>query len=180
MVYSEKFKNLVLFILSSEDYSDEGIKKLNKILYFIDFYFYREHEKFISGVDYAKAGRGPIINDYKLIFNQLCKDGVLEKKGGGWPIMYEPKMKADITKFSPEELDHVHKLLRRYGKLSSADLESISHDQQPWVLTENDGDIIDPELALLVSDDTGSDEVEVVNKELKDELIGLANAVVDK
>jgi uncharacterized phage-associated protein len=175
-MYNEKLKNLILFVLSSEDYKDEGIKKFNKILYFIDFYFYRDHEKLISDVKYAKAGRGPIIDNYKEIFSELVNDGVLSrKKDDLGPIFHSPKIKADIKVFSPEEIEHIHNVLKKYGRLSSAELESISHDQQPWVLTEKDGDIIDPDLALLIESEDDGNEAEVVSPKLKDELIKLAN-----
>ena len=176
MQYSDKLKNLILFVLSSEDYRDEGIKKLNKILYFIDFYFYRDHERLISGAQYAKADRGPIIDNYKELFGQLVADGVLHRKDVNGPILYCPKVKPDISIFSSEEIEHVHDVLKRYGRLASAELESISHDQQPWVLTERNGDIIDPDLALLV-DIEGNGEAEVSSPVLKDELIKLADSV---
>lgn len=175
-MYSEKLKNLVLFVLSSEDYKDEGIKKLNKILYFIDFYFYREHERLIADVQYAKAGMGPIIDQYKELFGQMVADGVLERKDWDGSIFYNPKMKPDINVFSSEEIEHVHHILKKYGRLTAAELQSISHDQQPWVLTENNGDIIDPDLALLIETEIGG-EAEVTSPKLKDELVRLANGV---
>jgi uncharacterized phage-associated protein len=175
-MYSEKFKNLILYILESDHYEDGGIKKLNKILYFIDFYFYREHEKFISDVQYAKAGMGPIVDNYKIIFQELCDNGILEKDSLIGVVLHRPLIKADIKKFSSEEIDHIHHILERYGRLSSMELESISHEQQPWILTEKNGDIIDPDLALLIANENG-EEVEVKNKAIEKELIALADKV---
>ena len=173
-LYSEKFKNLVLYILENNDYQDEGIKKLNKILYFIDFYFYREHERSISDARYAKAGMGPIVDNYKEIFQQLDNDGVLKQLSENGRIFHKPKGKADKTIFSSEEIDHIRNILDKYGKLSAAELESISHDQQPWVLTRQAGDIIDPDLALLI-DDGNAEDIEVTNEQMKKELVDLAN-----
>lgn len=39
---SNKLRNLILYILSHQDYQEGGVKKLNKLLYFIDFYYYTE------------------------------------------------------------------------------------------------------------------------------------------
>ena len=178
--YTEKFKNFVLYILLSDEYKDGGIKKLNKFLYFIDFYFYRDHEQFISGKDiqYAKAPMGPIIDNYKTIFEQMCSDGVLTQEEIRGVVFHKPLQKPNLSLFTSEEIDHIHNLLHNYGRLSSVELESISHKQQPWVLTENNGDIIDPELALLMSDESDeSEEVEVENETFKRELINLANSV---
>ncbi len=178
--YTEKFKNLVLYILSSDEYKDKGIKKLNKFLYFIDFYFYRDHEQFISGteIQYAKAPMGPIIDNYKIIFDQMCADGILALEENDGAVSHNPLQKPNLSFFTSEEIDHIHNLLHNYGRLSSVELESISHKQQPWVLTENYGDIIDPELALLISDESDeSEEVEVENENLKREIIKLADSV---
>ncbi|KKW35475.1 MAG: hypothetical protein UY82_C0038G0023 [Candidatus Uhrbacteria bacterium GW2011_GWC2_53_7] len=78
MQSQDKFKNLVLYVLSHGDYKEGGIKKLNKLLYFIDFYFYRDHERLISGVSYAKADMGPIVDDYRVVFDELEQKGFLE------------------------------------------------------------------------------------------------------
>lgn len=178
MVKKDKLNNLILYILSNIHYKDEGIKKLNKILYFVDFYFYKDHERFVSGqTEYAKAGMGPIINNYRDIFENLCTEGLLEKSIKDGAILHKPKKEPDVKVFTSEELDHIHKVLYKYGQLNSKELESISHDQQPWVLTKNVGDIIDPDLALLMDTaDDDTEEAEISNKELKDELITLANS----
>ncbi|MCK9197987.1 MAG: Panacea domain-containing protein [Bacilli bacterium] len=173
-MYSDKFKNLVLYILSKDNYRDDGIKKLNKILYFIDFYYYRDHKKFISDVKYAKAGMGPIIDNYKEIFSQMIEDGLLERNENYGQINHEARAAFNISDFTSEEIDHINNVLEKYGKLSSIELESISHEQQPWVLTEKNGEIIDPDLALLI-DDGLANTTEIVRKNLKDELIELAN-----
>lgn len=174
-LYNDKFKNLVLYVLSHEDYREGGIKKLNKLLYFIDFYFYRDHERLISGVDYAKAEMGPVVDQYKLVFEKLEKDGVLKSTGTTGYITYRPLVDVDLKQFSSEEVDHIGRVLNHYGKLSSNDLELISHQQQPWLLTENLGEKMDPDLALLISDEA-SDETHIENEALKNELIDLANS----
>lgn len=174
ILYSDKFKNLVLYILSKDSYKENGIKKLNKILYFIDFYFYRDNNKFISDVKYAKAGMGPIVDNYKEIFGKMVEDGILERDECLGSVNHKARKSFDISKFSPQEIDHINNVLDKYGKLSSIELESISHVQQPWILTKNDGDIIDPDLALLI-DDGLADSAEIIDEELKKELIGLAN-----
>ncbi len=175
-IYNEKFKNLVLYVLSHEDYKEGGIKKLNKLLYFIDFYFYRDHEQLISDMSYAKAEMGPVVDKYRTVFSELEKDGFLKSTDGVGLTAYQPLVKAEITQFSSEEIDHIGKVLNKYGKLSSTDLEGISHRQQPWILTENMGEIIDPDLALLIADDDSEEGYHVENQKLKDELIDLANS----
>lgn len=173
---NNKFTNLVLYILAHEDYKEGGIKKLNKLLYFIDFYFYRDNERLISGMDYAKAEMGPVVDQYKQIFIELEEAGFIKTVDSKGSVIYKPLKDADLKEFTPEEIDHIGRVLNRYGRLSSNDLELISHQQQPWLLTEKLGEKIDPDLALLISDDSEETEICVENKELKEELVRLANS----
>jgi uncharacterized phage-associated protein len=176
MVQGGKLRNLILYILAHQDYQEGGIKKLNKLLYFVDFYFYRDHESQISEASYAKAQMGPIIDGYKQIFFEMVKSGDLSETVGDEAVVYRPLRAADLGVFTPEQVDHVSRVLDRYGKLSGRDLEWISHQQQPWVLTENFGDIIDPDLALLIDDEENDAETSVIgDDELRKELEKLAN-----
>jgi uncharacterized phage-associated protein len=178
MVISKRLRNLILYILSHQDYQEGGVKKLNKLLYFVDFYFYKDHERLISGAQYAKAPMGPVIDEYRDVFAQLVTDGDLKLIDCNDLMIYKPLRQADLSIFSSEEIDHTSKVLDRYGKLSGRDLEWISHQQQPWVLTNNDGDRIDPDLALLIDDETSDSGAGVVkNKALKKELEDLAKQV---
>lgn len=172
--YNEKFKNLVLYVLSHDAYREGGIKKLNKLLYFIDFYFYREHEKLISGARYAKADMGPVVDQYRTVFGELERDGALKSFDGISYQSYKPIETADLSTFTSEEIDHIGKVLDKYGRLSGSDLEGISHQQQPWVLQQM-GEIIDPDLALLIADE--SEESHTVDEGLKKELVELADSV---
>lgn len=178
MEVATKLRNLILYVLTHQDYQEGGIKKLNKLLYFIDFYYYRDNEKLISGATYAKAPMGPILDNYDQIFKELETAGDLQCQSEGDKTVCKALKEADLSVFTSDEVDHVSKVLDRYGKLSGSDLEWISHQQQPWVLTENFGDFIDPDLALLIEEDTGDSESSVVkNPELKKELQELANQV---
>lgn len=176
--YHDKLQQVILYVLNHPDYREGGIKKLNKLLYFIDFYFYRDHEKLITGAKYAKAPMGPLIDRYQQIFSELEQAGVLVGKIVDGRNIYLPLVKCDVESLSSIEVDHISQVLGRYGKLRSSELEAISHGQQPWVLTENYGDIIDPDLALLMSDESSEDsEREITDPQLRDELIALARSV---
>src|SRR3989338_5197872 len=104
MQSQDKFKNLVLYVLSHGDYKEGGIKKLNKLLYFIDFYFYRDHERLISGVSYAKADMGPIVDDYPVVFYELEQKGFLKFFEDPVFKAYKPLVKADLAQVRRRQL----------------------------------------------------------------------------
>lgn len=176
MEVTTKLRSLILYVLTHQAYQEGGIKKLNKLLYFIDFYFYRDHERLISGAKYAKAPMGPVIDDYEKIFATLERAGDLKCEPTRGMNVCTALKPADLTSFTSEEVDHIARVLDRYGKLPGSDLEWISHQQQPWVLTENFGDLIDPDLSLLIEDDKNESETSTVtDPALRKELQELAN-----
>lgn len=176
MLVNDKLKHLILYVLNHQDYQEGGIKKLNKLLYFIDFYFYRDNERLVSGAEYAKAVMGPVLNDYKNIFESLDASGDLKCENTDAKTICKPLKMADLSIFTADEVDHISKILDRYGRLPGSDLEWISHQQQPWILTEKFGAVIDPDLALLIEDVTDDSEVSFVKDvKLKEELEDLAN-----
>ena len=177
--YPDKLKELILYVLSCPSYKEGGIKKLNKLLYFIDFYYYRDHEKLISGAQYAKADMGPVLDKYQIIFESLIEDNILKRQDEDGKKIYKPATHYNLSSFNPDEIDHITKVLDKYGKLSPSELESISHDQQPWMLTENYGDIIDPDLALLIDSGDEPESKIVENDRLKTELEQLANSIAN-
>jgi hypothetical protein len=119
---------------------------------------------------------GPVVEQYHTVFGGLERDGVLKSVDGIFYQIYEPVEAPNLSVFTPEEVDRIGKVLDKYGKLSGSDLEGISHQQQPWVLTEQMGDIIDPDLALLIADESEESHV-VSNERLRKELIKLADSV---
>ncbi len=174
--YDEKLKNLILYVLSHPEYREGGIKKLNKLLYFIDFYFYRNHERQISNAIYAKASMGPVLDNYQTLFKELVHDGVVLYSENEGRIMYTPIEQCNLNTFTGEEIDHIGYVLARYGRLGPGELEDISHRQQPWLLTEKFGDPIDPDLALLIGNlEFDEESITIENEEVKKELINLAN-----
>lgn len=119
---------------------------------------------------------GPVVDSYQDVFAKLVTDGDLNLTEDGSTKIFKPLRQAELEMFTSEQVDHISKVLDRYGKLSGRDLEWISHQQQPWVLTENYGDIIDPDLALLIDDEVSDTDTSFVkNEDLKNELENLAN-----
>jgi len=131
----------------------------------------------ISGMNYAKADMGPIVDNYKEIFSLLASEGFVKRSIECGTVLHSAMCKADLADFTGEEIEHIDGMLDRYGRLLSSDLENISHSQQPWILTDNNGEIIDPDLALLI-DDGAATESEIINDQLRKEISVMADVVL--
>lgn len=148
-------KDLILFILNHSN-PNMGIKKLNKLAFFLEFTYIFENDKKLTNAEYAALPMGPVINDYKVLIKHLVEDGKISKneKADDGLEDYLPLEKP--TEFNPELTGFLLTVLNRYKDLSPKQLEDLSHGLDSYNITvhENDGEmgkIIDKDLALLDS-----------------------------
>ena len=111
------FNLILLYISYFKDF--DGIKKLNKLLYFTDFEYYEKFSKSITGYNYIKYQRGPVIENYSEIIkemenNKLVRRGKKEVLGlnkiytvSRIKNMVEP----DLDLFEKEELEVIRYVL---------------------------------------------------------------------
>lgn len=136
---TERLENLVLYIL--EKFQGVVKTKLNKLLWYCDFYNYKLHNISITGTKYIHLQYGPVPDDYDLLLWDLS----IIKKIASEEIIYDSdisgeKYKAleapDISIFSPEELDNIEYVLNLLGPLTARQLTDKSHEEEGYKATE--------------------------------------------
>lgn len=141
--YSIKLANTVLYLLHQCAPVRPGLTTLLKMLFFSDYLHYRRHLKTITGSDYVALERGPVINNYRQIFEAMETDDVLdrhlatvlghvEKKHE-----YRPKQEPDASVFSETEIQVLDSVAKECGRLSGAVLSERSHLEGPWAFAWN-------------------------------------------
>ena len=148
-------EDLLLFILNHSQ-PNIGIKKLNKLAFFLEFTYIFENDKALTNAEYAALPMGPIVNDYKKLIARMVKAGKIVqniKADQGFED-YLPMERA--KDFDPELTGFLLTVLNRYKDLSPKQLEDLSHGLDSYNITvhENGGDmgrVIDKDLALLDS-----------------------------
>lgn len=148
-------EDLLLFILSHSS-PNMGIKKLNKLAFFLEFTYIFENDKELTNAEYAALPMGPVINNYKNLIKKLIKNGKIcknEKADEGLED-YLPLVKPNDL--SPELTGFLLTVLSRYKDLSPKQLEDLSHGLDSYNITVHEnggemGEIIDKDLALLDS-----------------------------
>jgi len=138
----EKLFNTVLFFASGEELYKT---KLNKLMYFADFKFYKENSISITGLRYAHAPYGPVPDNYSLLLTILEEDNKIkigEKAIGPylgdviWPLE-----KPDLNEFSPEEIKVLLDIQSNFKDKSSTELSDLSHNEEGYKNTK-DGEYI--------------------------------------
>jgi hypothetical protein len=152
----DKFEELVIYI--SEKCTDDpafGATKLNKILYFADFYAYGESGAPITGATYAKLPRGPAPRQLVPVREKLVSTGdVCMRKATyhGYPQeRMIPTREANLDLFTAKEIALVDDIIQKLWGINAADISDYTHRLAGWRIAEDDGDI--PYESVFISDE---------------------------
>lgn len=136
---------LIQKILSRLDAGVADLWKIYKLMYFIDFEYYKTYKKSITGSKYYNWQYGPMpygdSSDYaiaNIIEKGEAKDLWKKINDNTVQINYA-NLLEDV--FSSEEKVVLDNILDRYGKLSGAELVAISHEDMPWKMTKKGEEI---------------------------------------
>lgn len=140
---NDRLANAVLYLLRGSP--NPGLTKLLKLLYFSDFFHYRDHLSTITGASYVALERGPVIDGYKDVFDELERRGFISKREV--PVVGHPDKpkqeylalgEPDPKAFSAEERATLDDVLLRYGQKTGVELSEMSHEElAPWKLVWN-------------------------------------------
>lgn len=150
----DKLKNTILYLLNSKElYTTQ----LMKHLFAVDFLFFKEYEKSITGYQYARLQHGPVLDGYKKIINDFIDTGVIktkiveiEKQNDNTIFQLKAGCKCDTTIFNSKELAILDNVLKHFNKKSSNQLSDWSHKFVGWKET-GDNKIISYEYAKYLS-----------------------------
>lgn len=143
-----KFKEILLYVLKQVGSKPNvGETVLYKLLYFIDFDYYEKYEEQLIGATYIKNYHGPTPTEFAKIVQQMeGKDLVkVEKKYFKYPqTKYLPRRDPDLSKLTATELETINQVLNRLSDMNANEISAYSHDDVPWLTTE-DGGVIEYE-----------------------------------
>lgn len=120
---------------------DLGRTKLNKAMFYSDFSCFADTACSMSGLIYARATRGPIVDQYDVVFGQLVRQGHLFEESVSYgPIdatVFKTKKEFDASLFTNQELRILERVAEFVNSFSTAkELSDYSHREKIWI--END------------------------------------------
>ncbi|MBW2616686.1 MAG: SocA family protein [Deltaproteobacteria bacterium] len=130
----EKILNTIIYFANHTKYC--GKTKLLKLLYFFDFFHFKETGKSVTGLDYFAWEMGPVPND---LFEELSYNMKPDMKNTIHDLPEEgfqqirPKKKFDDKYFSNREMNLLEKIAYIF-KEAKADtmVESTHLKKEPW------------------------------------------------
>jgi uncharacterized phage-associated protein/uncharacterized protein YbaR (Trm112 family) len=143
--YSEmnpaRLQSMVQYIVSKEK---NGVTKtkLNKEMFFADFYSYRIHGRSISGLTYRALQFGPVPEHYETIYEHV--DGVDRKnvalKDFDYDLLFCPT--PDTSALSEEDIDVINKVMATLVGMSKSEVVELSHKEEGWLKHKDEHSII--------------------------------------
>lgn len=149
----EKLKNLILY-LSQKSQQDEkfGSTKLNKLLFYSDFEFYRRHLKSITGSEYQKLKAGPAPRAMARVLHEMRQSGHLRLDRKSFFSFTQkvpvPLAEPDMSCFSEEEIKTVDSVLDRFRDHNGGEISG--HAYREFRLSHyEDGETISYNISLV-------------------------------
>lgn len=144
-----KYENTILYLCNALGGAVNGKKKLAKLLYYIDFdrYEYKESMQSVTGDSYKHWKMGPVPDSYTQVINLLEKQGKLAHSKTSGDAGYNPtevftsKSKPDVSVFDKDDIIIMDRVVKKYGGLTGKELETLTHQEAPYVGTELDEEI---------------------------------------
>ncbi len=131
----DKFTEMIVFFCNSQH---PWKTKLNKLLFYADFAFFKLHGVSISGATYCAISLGPVPDNFNAIFDYLVKKNILkvEYKSFSDDVVgekYLPNKEFDFTLFSPDELAILQSIDDRFQKTGTQEIIKLSHMETAWI-----------------------------------------------
>lgn len=139
-----KFVHMVLFFLKDENLYKT---KLNKLLFYSDFYFYKENVRAISGSRYRASDFGPVPSEYDAIYNWLMKKNIIKAKEEFNIYVVSESLSANLSfdksLFNENELATLEYVKKKFKGFNATQMKEYSHKETAWKDNEKNKSIID-------------------------------------
>jgi len=134
--HREKLINAIIYLVTHTKYC--GITKLMKLLYFLDFYHFKQTGKSVTGSDYFAWDKGPVSREvHRELSEKMTPDmeksiKITEFEDSHF-LKFSAKKKFDPEYFSERELKILDDLSFIFKDAKAEDMVEITHlKDKPW------------------------------------------------
>lgn len=133
----DKFKQMMVYILSKFNKRGLPKTKLAKLLYLSDFYHYYNHFESISNVSYKCKDYGPLAEPFLEAVDDMYEKGdihidILDE--GAQMISLSKSLNAKaIVNLSDEEKKEIDEVCNKWKDANSNELVNFTRNQKPWM-----------------------------------------------
>jgi uncharacterized phage-associated protein len=132
------YKNAVLYFIKYCNNQYLHATKLNKLLYYLDFVYFRDHQKLVTGDAYIHQGYGPVPARIDEILTKLKSEGAIDTEviphNDGEMINFRLKdaSQFDESVFLPEQKKLLKQICDEFGSWPTEKIVAQTHLEAPW------------------------------------------------
>jgi uncharacterized phage-associated protein/DNA-binding transcriptional regulator YiaG len=121
--------------------------KLNKLLFYSDFGYFKLTGYSMTGITYRAIQMGPVPAEYNLLYDKLMDDELVSVSqilfdNGNYGEFLTGLHKFDNELFTPDEINVLNAVVEKLGKLRTSDIVELSHQESAWIKTNEDKSLI--------------------------------------
>ena len=128
----ERLRNLLLYFI--HECGDVFNTKMNKLLFYADFYHYRQHGQAISGLSYRAIKYGPVPVHWDRAYSLFddVRQEIVEFDTGITGTKLVSVSQPDLSLFSESEKDTLRKIAETFSQTTAKEISLVSHDEEAW------------------------------------------------
>lgn len=132
------YNNAVLYFIKYCNNQYLHATKLNKLLYYLDFIYFRDHKETVTGDIYIHQGYGPVPSRIDEILSKLKTEGVIDTNTvdykDGEMISFEIKdsKRLDESAFSSNQKKLLKQICDEFGNWPTEKIVAQTHLEAPW------------------------------------------------
>lgn len=143
----EKYKQIILNCLQYGCDSDGKITKtkLAKLAYLVDFKWFYDNLRSLSGLAYRRIAHGPVPDQYFRVVDELYESGAITIESKGMAFLITANENAPTNQLTDDEIKVIKNISIKWKNKNSQDIEDFTHNQLPWKICRQ-GELIPYEL----------------------------------
>ncbi len=132
------YKNAVLYFIKYCNNQYLHATKLNKLLYYLDFVYFRDHKKSVTGDIYIHQGYGPVPSRIDEILTKLKIDGIINTEAVDYKdseiigFKIKNSKKLDESVFSVNQKKLLKQICDEFGDWPTEKIVAQAHLEAPW------------------------------------------------
>lgn len=137
-INARAYSNAVLYFIKYCNNQYLHATKLNKLLYYLDFIFFRDRKESVTGDIYIHQEYGPVPSRIDEVLTGLKSDGMIDTKSvdykNGELIRFEIKNPEglDESAFSVDQKKLLKQICDEFGNWPTEKIVAQTHLEAPW------------------------------------------------
>lgn len=109
--------------------------KLAKILYLVDFSWFVQTGKSMSGLNYRALPRGPVADEFFQMTDEMFESGQVQIEAKGAALLFSNTEQPSYAELTSDEQGHIKKVSEKWRSSDTQTIVDFTHKQFPWTFT---------------------------------------------